>query len=698
MKFLRFLSLVLVTIMLSSSLLAEHVLTSQELADIGLVNNAQLRLGAGDDWGYMLHTMPGDFHAFYVLKNPTTWPGTIGASNLASIFNVTATGDKVALWVTVFGSGYNLGRTAAIRYADNPRCTTTQTSFTVVSPTALPANKPGVYQLGFKRVDGSYLTRGEVYGSKDPQYYDVEILTAARESNRGAQLLYENTCYRISLAGTPLFGWFLTDNITENIGAILTGFKKTLLFGSLNYTSDAKDTRQNSLASYMVILNSDQNKASAGPIKYGDFVRIIGLHTANAAGSSPNNYVEAYTWGPANASGTSCVLGGLVYNFQTNYPVPNNNELLVIVNPHYAKGTPVCANDSIHLIPYYFAQITGEYPYTSRLSSNISIDTYPGNWAFSLPVVNPTAPNSTRYNLFSLTAVAKDTTAPYLPAAQSSWNVSIEQQYFVLPVTKATTIADILTTVYAALTKSPMYNKDTLGAACMTKLETAIGLATTAKHCTDIQASINLLPALGLAISSLQAKLDTRLAQITQGQAEKKEAQQDLAADEAARIAALKTKDITIMISALNDIIAATPVNKDKVKGAIVTAFTTATPLVKSAADAAALATNFANAIKKGYVTTGARSAFDTRYAQIKKEASAVTALTQKTTLVDLNKALASVVSYKAPITDGFATQVLAGIEKAFGAAKAQWAQVQTLRKSKVARDVNAARTTFASL
>ncbi|MFA6492484.1 MAG: hypothetical protein WCW33_06685, partial [Candidatus Babeliales bacterium] len=29
---------------------------------------------------------------------------------------------------------------------------------------------------------------------------------------------------------------------------------------------------------------------------------------------------------------------------------------------------------------------------------------------------------------------------------------------------------------------------------------------------------------------------------------------------------------------------------------------------------------------------------------------------------------------------------------------KAQWAQVQTLRKSKVARDVNAARTTFASL
>ncbi|MFA6263925.1 MAG: hypothetical protein WC630_05820, partial [Candidatus Babeliales bacterium] len=711
MKFLRFLSLILITIMVSSPLRAEVTLSIDDLKSIGLAEGAQLRIGSGNTWGYLQHNAAGDYHIFNVINTPTTILGTIGASNLASIFNVTAVGDKVALWVTVFDSGYTAGKSEGTRYADNPTCTTTPTSFSVVSLTNLPSNKPGVYKLGFKRADGAYLMTGHVDATTTPQYYDVEILTAARKSNRGDPLFYENTCYRISIAGTPLFGWFYTDNYTDQsvspsgkkrkrpkmftpgnyakLPGILTGAKKKFLFGTLTYATGPQDTRQDSLASYMVILNSDQNKCSAGPIKYGDFVRIVGLHTANSnTDTAVNNFVEAYTWFPAEISGATCTIGGRVYNFQTNTPVPDNNELLVIVNQNYAKGTPVCANDSIRLIPY-FAEITGAYPYTSTSGANFFFAPN-SDTAYASPFVNAKAPNSTRYNLFSLTAVAKDTTAPYLSAVQISWNLSTEYQYFIVPVTKATTITDILTKVHAALTKPNIADKDAIGASCMTKLETAIGLATTAQHCTDIGDDLKLLTSLGFATISLQTKLNAQLAQINQKQAVQKEAQQDLATAEANRIAALNTKDITAMISALNGIIAATPVIKANVRKAIATAFTTATPLVKSAADAAALATSFANAFKKGYVASGAQSAFDTRYKQIKTETSAVTALTQKTTtLVDLNKALASVVSYKAPITDGFTTQVLAGIEKAFGAAKAQWAQVQTLRKSKVARDVN---------
>jgi NAD(P)H-dependent FMN reductase/cell division protein FtsB len=691
MKFLRFLSLVLATVVLSSPLLAEVILSNEDLTRIGLVEGAQLRIGSGGSWGYVQYNLAGNYHFFNMHSNPTAINTTVGLSNLASIFNVTAAGlgDKRCLWVTIFGSGYNIGRTADWLYVDNPVCTTSkQTRYSVVSPNDLPSNQPGVYQLGFKREDGSYLTVGKVEGSKAAQYYPVEILNAARDTNRGAPLSYENTCYKVSIAGTPLFGWSYTGNYSDNT--------KWLLFGTVTYANGSPDNRLNSPASYMVILNEGLNTGSYGNIKYGDSVRIIGLHTANNANEAVNNHPEAYPWYPALVeNGPKWTVGGRVFNVSTKTPTPDSNELMVIVNPHYAKGTPVCANDSIHLIPV--TQLGGTtYPHTAKLSSNLFFAPHTSDWAYASPFVNANDKNATRYNLFTLTAVQKDTTAPYMSIAQHAWDFSAEYKNILAPLINATTITTILSGVETAL-KAPT-DATTVHGICTTKLEQAIPLATTSAQCDQIGSYLSTLGTKGISVTNILNTLQTRKDQINAQQAEKKEALGTSKADEAARVAALKTKDITAMISALDDIINATPINKANVSAAIKTAFTAATSLVKTTADGAALLACFTAAIKKGYVTASARSAFDTRYAQIKTEISAANAFTQKTTLVDLNKALASVVGYKTPITDGFATQLLAGIGKAFGAAKAQWAQVQSLRQSKEARDANAARTTFDSL
>jgi hypothetical protein len=728
MKFLRFLSLVLIAIMYSSSLLTEITLSFDDLKKIGLVEGAQLRIGSGNTWGYIQYKGTFNNYYFTLPTNPTNMESGYEFGNLASIFIVNRKGDQVSLRTLFGGGGFSVGGQwmqykddyttkfyqagpPVTRYLCNPSCTATEVLYTVVATSDPTVHKTGTYSLGFQSINNgvtTYLTPGiNVQAASIPQYFSIEVLTAQRDTtSRGKLLDYDNTCYQIFIAGTPLNAWLSTDNYYG---------KKKLFFGPVTYCSGEMDQRPSSLANKMCVLNAtNQNQKSSGVIRYGDLIRIIGLRTAQAAANPAivNNFVEAYPWVACSVPTSSVLIdniGGLVGTIGSQFIYTDDPKQVFIITsalnptdktPIYPIGTPVYEKDAIRLIAYWTLVPNTSYPYVQ--SSNLFFSNHWGDLRYTGAFLNTY--QTTDAQLFSFEKTSIDETAPRISEAHNAWNLSSEYQNFIVPVVKATTIATIVDTAGKALGQTfTGDNKNIAAGACATALEKAIPLATTSAQCDQIGSYLSTLGTKGISVTNLQAKLQARKDQITTKQAEKKEAQDTSKAGEAAHIAALKTKDISAMISALNDIINATPDNKANVKNAIAAAFTAATSLVKTTADGAALLACFTAAIKKGYVTAGARSAFDARYAQIKTEAAAVNAFTQKTTLVDLNKALASVVGYKTPITAGLAAQVLIGIGKAIGAAQAQWKHVQSLRqiasqKGATARDATAAQQTFANL
>ncbi|MFA5306709.1 MAG: hypothetical protein WC365_04630 [Candidatus Babeliales bacterium] len=414
MKFLRTL-VALAALCISTSLFAQIELTQTQLETIGIKNGARLRIkdasGSESSWVWSQYQEDTKQHYFSMTINPQKAWYVGGFNNLGSIFIVQGQGNTVALRVNVSGAG-GYGSTSFLdKFVSKPTYSTSAVYYKVLAQ-SVPSAGVGNYLLAFQDTNGTYLNGTiRASASSTPQWFTVEILDSQRnDSYRGSILNYENATYQIYIAGTPLNAWIYSDNANPTSKQIIVGLR--------TFVTGEQDERLSSDASAMVILNAeDQNSKSFGALKYGDKVRIIGLHTVTSTNSDPtavNTYNEAYIWTTAaDASYTKVgTVVGSVEQIGSSFQVATNSNkkstfiITSAIDPStskalYPEGSPVYEKDAIRLIPYWLVG-SDTYPYTQHENLFFWL-----NWSgreYSGVVFNPDDTNKLfdKFNLISL--------------------------------------------------------------------------------------------------------------------------------------------------------------------------------------------------------------------------------------------------------------------------------------------------------
>jgi len=439
-------------------------LTDTQLTSLGLVTGARVRIAGCTGVETRQGTNVFGFaqrvastRVFNLIDNPQNIQATIGMTNLSPILIVERNPQNTAqigLKYKTGGGGYERDSTTGFEYLQNPTCGATAKYYDVVAQSTTTGSGTCTIAL-FDRTTNTYLTpyqqtpqgalpqaQASVTASATATYYTCDVMTAARDTaSRGAQLNYNNTCYQVSVAGTPLKAWFHPNNYAPSpYGELSTtinpynpsnAYTKLLFVGPYTFLNGTlfagqADLRPEGYASYMCILNATNPKtASTGVIKYGDCISIMGLYGMYNSSTNPaavTSYSEWYPWS-CLADSAKSVMGPVInvssstistLSFapaQSFYVVsaidPSTNQAL------YAKSTPVCANDKIRLVPAVNVGTSDSYPYAGSVSLRVSHNAAEPAYA-GLYYNSDTTAATNYWDLFSFKPVAVPTTPnPY---------------------------------------------------------------------------------------------------------------------------------------------------------------------------------------------------------------------------------------------------------------------------------------------
>ncbi|MFA6492486.1 MAG: hypothetical protein WCW33_06695, partial [Candidatus Babeliales bacterium] len=644
MNFLRTLGLLLLA-SVCRPLMAQQPLSKDALNKLGIYEGSRLRIrnAAGDasTWGWAQAEFKSVFgaqiptgqHFFNIKVNPQDIAAVLGYGNLGSLFIVHYQGDKIALKVKVFGGGgYNASQNID-KYVDNPYFGVNPVYFDVI-PQQTPTAVTGSYVVAFRKGTGTaadpyaYLNVGTA-ASNSAQYFTIDVLDAKRESaaSRGTPLIYEDSCYQIFIAGTPLNVWVCGVNY---------GNGKTLNFGNITFRTGIKDDRPYSTAAALCILNGkNQSQLSAGTINYGDSIRIVGLHTILSGAADTSN--EIYPWRQCSIGNT---IVGWVTQSNRNFVTTDDPAQVFIVTSAlipgtstaiYDEHTPVCANDAIRLVPYWNTSSTSTYPYASSTNlwfwNNLTDPQHSGMYWNNNPPYDQT------YNLFSLKKLpntsALPTTGTQTGPIQGAWahstiSIAIDN------LNKAATQSD-LAAIIVLLSKAiqmgitPEYTQAVSDA--FTKAFTnAVNLVQATPDIKTLRTIMNSVAG--------QLYLGSNLAALTTTLNSKATTTEDTLIEKLKAASALS--DLAAIIPLLNQTIGTTPTNAQALGDAFTLAFTKAVDLVETAQDCATIKTmiNYAN------VQTYLGSNLATLKATFNNKAAAITA--QQAAETKINTDLAS--------------------------------------------------------
>jgi hypothetical protein len=627
MNFLRTLSFLLLASMCRPLFTQNTPLTRANLERLGIYEGSRLRIKAstGDDATWALSQsefakilftqVPTNQHFFTITTNPQDIPAILGYGNLGSIFIVQFNPnnpDQIALKVKVCGGGgYNFNQNVD-KYANNQLLSTSPIYFDVI-PYQAPTAGTGSYVVAFRKgAIGAYafLAPGQNPSQTAPCYYTIDVLDAHRDTNRGNPLTYNNACYQIFMAGTPLNVWTCGVNY---------GNGKTLYFGNVTYKLGIKDARPYSTAAAMCILSGkNQSQLSYGNITYGALLRIISFHTM-LSGPTVNTYEEIYSWRQCSVGNT--IVGWVTQSNQNFVTADDPTQVFIVTSalipgtstPIYAENTPVCENDAIRLVPYWNTSSTSTYPYANSTNlwfwNNLTDPQHSGMYWNSNPSYDQT------YNLFSLkklpdlSALTTAQSTQYGPI-QAAWASSATYLTVQAPIENAlignlknaatqSDLAAIITLLNQAVGITPV-NAQTISETFTKAFTNAANLVQTAPDITTLQTIMNSGQGkiyLGPNITTLATVLTSKAAALQAAlQAAEIKINTDLAA--AATAPSVTIASITTAITTALTAIAAPPINSKILDQATLgTTFVNAFTKAVSCATTAAHCTTIKNQI-----------------------------------------------------------------------------------------------------